>query len=59
MKGRNLTDLVSLRGFFACNAVVKRDTTNVNVNELIFHLKKEYFLHNEEPVPFIENIPNQ
>ena len=40
----------------ARKAVVKNDATNVNVNELIFHLKKQYQRYNEE---FIEDIPSQ
>ena len=37
----------------------KNDTTNVNVNKLIFHLKKHYQPHNEEPGAFTEDIPSQ
>ena len=39
--------------------VVKNDATNVNVNELIFHLKKQYQPHSEKPGAFIEDIPSQ
>ena len=50
---KELTDLAPLRVFLACKAVVKNDATNVN--ELIFHLKKQYQPHNEEPGAFIED----
>ena len=43
----------------ARKAVVKNDATNVNVNELIFHLKKQYQPHNEEPRVFVEDIHSQ
>ena len=43
----------------ASKAVVKNDAKNVNVNELIFYLKKQYHPHNEEPGAFIEDIPSQ
>ena len=44
---KELTDLASLRVFLGRKAVVKNEATN-NVNELIFHLKKQYQPHNEE-----------
>ena len=40
-------------------AIKKNDATNVNVNELIFRSKKQYQPHNEEPGPFIKDIPSQ
>ena len=40
-------------------AVAKNDATNVNVDELIFHLKKQYQRHSREPGTFIEDIPSQ
>ena len=43
----------------ARRTVVKNDATIVNVNELIFHLKKQYPQHNEEPGAFIEDIRSQ
>ena len=44
---KELTDLASLRVFLGRKAVVKNEATN-NVNELIFHLKKQYQPHLEE-----------
>ena len=40
-------------------AVVKSYTMNVNGNDLIFHLKKQYQPHSEEPGAFVEDIPSQ
>ena len=37
---KELTDLAPLRAFLVRKAVVKKYATNVNVNELILHLKK-------------------
>ena len=56
---KELTDLAPLRVFLARKDFVKNYATNVKVNELIFHLKNNYLPHNEEPVPFIEDITNE
>ena len=56
---KELTDLAPLRVFLVRKAVVKKYATNVKVNELILHLKKQYQPHNEEPGAFIEDIPSQ
>ena len=54
---KQLTDLAPLRVFLARKAVVKNDVKNVN--KIIFYLKNQYLLHNEERGTFIEDIPSQ
>ena len=56
---KELTDIAPLRVFLARKAVLKNDATNVNVNELIFHLKKQRQPRNKELGAFIEDIPSQ